>query len=92
MFPDNAADEGADPASAKTKSYPLLIHMPAQLMQDVDELCEQNNMNRSEFIKIALNLYLEKFEGQYLADLSASAASDEEEPGLLAAAEDEWIL
>lgn len=97
MYPVNDDAAGLDSASAKSKSYPLLVHLPVDLMQEVDELCEGNNMTRSEFIKIALNLYLEKFGEGYITmppsfvrrRSESDAADDDDEPGLLAAAEDE---
>lgn len=67
-------------------SYPLLVHFPAELIEEVDALCRENYMDRSDFIKLALKQMLELY-GKQTTALPFSA--DEEEAVLSAAEDDE---
>lgn len=54
-MPDSA------PESAPARQpYPLLVHLPEELADEMDALCRHNFMGRTEFIVLALKLYLEK--------------------------------
>lgn len=66
---------------------PLLMHLPADLVDEVDALCRENYMDRSSFIKLALKQMLELYENTVAPICSATDAEDE--PVLLAAEDDE---
>jgi hypothetical protein len=79
------------------KEYPpLLLHLPADLADEVDSLCEANYMSRTDFLVMALKLYAELYDtaevraGFVWADnQGASALSDDDDEQVLFAAEDE---
>lgn len=68
---------------------PLLLHLPADLVEEVDALCRENYMDRSSFIKLALRQMLELYENTYPSAPKIPVADTEDEPVLLAAEDDE---
>lgn len=70
---------------------PLLVHLPADLVEEVDALCAANYVNRTDFFVMALKLYLEL----YGADSPVNqlkipdAPEDDDDEQVLFAAEDE---
>ncbi len=83
--------------TAPSKSTrPLLVHLPADLVEEVDALCAANYVNRTDFFVMALKLYLELhgagysskdfLAGQHKA--SDAPADDDDEQVLFAAEND----
>lgn len=46
----------------------IMISLPDQLLQEVDGIVEQENSNRSEFIRQAMKLYLTERKKRYLRE------------------------
>ena len=83
--------------TAPSKSTrPLLVHLPADLVEEVDALCAANYVNRTDFFVMALKLYLELHDVGYSSEdflaghhkASAEPVDDEEEQVLFAAEDD----
>lgn len=82
--------------SRSALTNPNLLHLPADLVAEVDALCEANLINRTEFIIIAIKLYLELYGYPYTTGSRYTtprrhkpvAADDDDEPVLLAAEDD----
>lgn len=43
-----------------SKTKRIMVSVPNHLLQEVDGIVEQENLNRSEFIREAMNLYLQE--------------------------------
>ena len=78
------------------ESLPLLLHLPADLVDEVDSLCEANYVSRTDFFVMALKLYAELHGmGDSRGDLpvadyaGSSSVSDDDDEQVLFAAEDE---
>ena len=82
--------------SRQALTNPNVLHLPADLVAEVDALCEANFVTRTEFIIIALKLYLELHGYPYATSSrptqprrnKPNAADDDDEPVLLAAEDD----
>lgn len=77
------------------ESLPLLLHLPADLADEVDSLCEANYVSRTDFFVMALKLYAELHGmedlrgGLPVADYGGSSSVSDDDEQVLFAAEDE---
>lgn len=49
-------------------SHPLMVHLPANLVEEVDALCAANYLDRTNFFIMALKLYLEMYGVEYVPE------------------------
>jgi CopG family transcriptional regulator/antitoxin EndoAI len=51
-----------------SKTKRIMVSVPNHLLQEVDGIVEKENLNRSEFIREAMNLYLQERKKRYIRE------------------------